>query len=119
MADGFNRRRALSLMAAASATGAGAWPGIGYSRSGFAHKVGHRSGMPWLYSPDQLQAELMLLRLVQDPAVKAIQAKLKTELAAGQRAKLPDAAATLDAERMAGPQAWWGRHGRGQSRCNL
>jgi hypothetical protein len=91
MASGFDRRRALSLMGAASAVGAAAWPVIGLTRKASRHRV-----VPWLYSPEQLQAELMLLRLIQDPEVKAIQAKLKTELAAGQRAKLPDAVATLD-----------------------
>lgn len=95
MAYGFDRRRALSLIAAGSATGAAAWPGIGLARTA-ARSGARRAVVPWLYSPEQLQAELMLLRLIQDPAVKAIQAKLKTDLAAGERAKLPDAAASLD-----------------------
>ena len=91
MAYGFDRRRALSLIAAGSAAGLAVSPGLGLARA-----AARRAAMPWLYSPDQLQAELWLLRLIRDPAVMAIQARLKAKLAAGERVKLPDAAATLD-----------------------
>ena len=91
MAYEFDRRRALSLLSAGAAAGLAGAPGLGLARTAARH-----AAMPWLYSPDQLQAELWLLRLIEDPAVKAIQAKLRAELAAGERVKLPDAATTLD-----------------------
>ena len=53
MAYEFDRRRALSLMAAGSATGLAFSPGLGLART-----AARRAAMPWLYSPDQLQAEL-------------------------------------------------------------
>ena len=95
MAYGFDRRRALALVFAGSAAGAVGWPGTGLARTA-ARAHAHPAAMPWLYSPDQLRAELMLLRLIEDPAVKAIQAKLRSDLAKGERFKMPDAAATLD-----------------------
>ena len=91
MAYEFNRRSALTLMGAGSAAGLAASPGLILARAATRH-----AAMPWLYSPEQLQAERWLLRLIADPAVKAIQARLRAELAAGERFKLPDAAATLD-----------------------
>lgn len=91
MAYGFDRRRALSLLGAGAAAGLAFTPGLSLART-----AARRAAMPWLYSPDQLQAELWLLRLIRDPAVKAIQARLRAELAAGERSKMADAAATLD-----------------------
>ncbi|MBU6267530.1 MAG: hypothetical protein KGN34_08315 [Sphingomonadales bacterium] len=51
---------------------------------------------PLLYSAEQLQCELWLLKLEQDPAVIAIQQKLYLALAESARARIPDAARTLD-----------------------
>ncbi|MEO6717252.1 MAG: hypothetical protein ABIM50_08405 [Novosphingobium sp.] len=91
MAYEINRRSALTVMGAGAAAGLTVSPGFSLART-----AARRTAMPWLYSPDQLQAELWLLRLIQEPAVKAIQAKIRADLAVGDRAKLPDAAATLD-----------------------
>ena len=91
MAYEFDRRSALSLVGVGAAAGLAALPGLGLART-----AARRRAMPWLYSPEQLQGELWLLRLIRDPAVKAIQARLRGDLAAGERFKLPDAAATLD-----------------------
>ena len=71
MAYEFDRRRALSLVGAGAATGLAASPGLSLART-----AARRGAVPWLYSPDQLQGELWLLRLIQDPAVGAIQAKI-------------------------------------------
>ena len=62
---------------------------------GWAHAAA-KAARPWLYSPEQLQSELFVLKLEQDPAVMEIQAKLRAKLAGGERAKLPDAARNLD-----------------------
>ena len=84
-----DRRRALSLMAtgavAASFTG---WPKLDLAKAA--------SPAPWLATPAQVAAEKMLLQVEGDPAVRRIQARLRTELAATPRALIPDAAATLD-----------------------
>jgi hypothetical protein len=78
-------RRGAMLLAAAGA----ASPALAaYARAGKA--------MPWLYSPDQLAAERMVITIERDPAVKAIQAKVRWDLAASKRGKLPDAARNLD-----------------------
>ena len=90
MAFGIDRRGAMTTLAAAGAAGVA-------GRAGAAARTAARhAAMPWLYSPEQLQAELMLLQLLQDPGVRQIQARLKASLAATDRARLPDAAATLD-----------------------
>ena len=52
--------------------------------------------MPWLYSADQLASERMLLAIERDPAVKAIQAKIRADLAASPRGQLPASARFLD-----------------------
>lgn len=58
---------------------------------------GRRSkAMPWLWSPDQLAVERMILVIERDPAVKAIQAKLRAELVTEKRYRMPSAARTLD-----------------------
>jgi hypothetical protein len=84
-----DRRTALALLAggAVAATASG-WPAL-------AQGAAQRQ-VPWLASPQQLAAEKLILLVEQDPQVKAIQAQLKAELAAGPRAQIPDAAATLD-----------------------
>lgn len=79
------RRGALGLMAGASA--AVSWPGVAF---------GQRKDRPWLATPAQIEAETMFLALIDDPAVKAVQAKLKADLSATPRDRMPDAAATLD-----------------------
>lgn len=83
---GLSRRTALGLMSAgavAAITGCSA--GKDEAESG-----------PWLASPVQREAEDMLLKIEADPAVKAIQDKVRADLASGPRFKIPDAAATLD-----------------------
>lgn len=77
------RRSALALLAASAAT-----PALSAAR--------RRAAMPWLYSLDQLRSEQFVLAIEQDPAVKAIQAKIRKDLAAGNRFKLPSAARFLD-----------------------
>jgi hypothetical protein len=85
-----DRRGALSLLAKAAvgATAIG-WPELSWAKPTMS--------MPWLASPEQLAAEQMILEIERDPQVKAIQAKLKTDLAGSARAQhIPAAAATLD-----------------------
>jgi hypothetical protein len=86
--SGLDRRETLSLMATgALAATAASWPGLTRAAA---------SARPWLATPEQVAAEKMLLEVEQDAAVKAIQAKLKADLAATPRAQIPSAAATLD-----------------------
>jgi hypothetical protein len=86
-----DRRAALSGLAlGAGALAANGWPGMGIARAAA------RGAMPWLASPQQLEAEQMLMQVERDPQVKAIQAKLRADLAASTRAQMPAAAATLD-----------------------
>ena len=85
-----DRRTTLSQLAlGAGALTATAWPGMSIARA--AHRP-----MPWLASSQQLEAEQMLLQVERHPQVKAIQAKLRADLAASDRARIPAAAATLD-----------------------
>ena len=77
------RRGALALLAASAATPA-------------LSAVRRRRAMPWLWSPEQYRSELMVLQLERDPAVKAIQARVRKDLAASTRGKIPDAARFLD-----------------------
>jgi hypothetical protein len=51
---------------------------------------------PLLATPEQIEAETMLLGLLTDPELKALQASLKTELAATPRGQMSDGAARLD-----------------------
>ncbi|TAL00580.1 MAG: hypothetical protein EPO08_13165 [Rhodospirillaceae bacterium] len=52
--------------------------------------------LPFLATPEQIDAEKTLLHLLKDPEVRRIQAKLKTDLAATPRGRMEDAAARLD-----------------------
>jgi hypothetical protein len=84
--ESLDRRAALSLFSAiAVASVAGVGGGAGAS-----------TGAPWLASPEQIEAESLVLRLMQDPEVLRLQAKLKTDLAATPRGQMKDAAARLD-----------------------
>ncbi len=87
MAAVTDRRSVLALIGAAGA----ALPFPVLARS-----APQGAPVPWLASPEQLLCERMLLQLIEDPQVKAIQAQLRAELAASPRAQLPDAAANLD-----------------------
>ncbi|MCX7865058.1 MAG: hypothetical protein N2423_08510, partial [Novosphingobium sp.] len=51
---------------------------------------------PWLWTPEQEQAEKMLLLLERDADVRAIMAQMRGRLAASPRGAIPDARATLD-----------------------
>ncbi len=81
-----DRRTALALLGA----GVAALPG------GALAKAARRRPLPWMASPEQIWAERIVMQLSADPAVKRIQAQVRTELMARDRARLPDAAATLD-----------------------
>ena len=83
----FTRRGALSLAAASAASGALAAP---------ARRARRAAAMPWLYTADQLASERFLLAIERDPRVKAIQARIRTDLAASKRGQMPDSAKTLD-----------------------
>jgi len=81
-----NRRSALGLLGLSAA--AGVLP---------RYAVAATVVRPWLGTPAQAAAERMLLQLLKDPAIIALQARIRANLAAGPRAKgLPDAARTLD-----------------------
>jgi hypothetical protein len=81
-----NRRTALALLSATAAASAMPRPGLAAT-----------TARPWLGSPAQAAAERMLLELLNDPALKRLQADIRTELAASPRARtIPDAARTLD-----------------------
>lgn len=51
---------------------------------------------PVLATPEQIEAETALLRLLNDPEIKAAQAKLKAELAATPTGRTPAGAARID-----------------------
>lgn len=51
---------------------------------------------PWLATPEQIEMERMLLQLSEDPEVRRIKAKLKADIGATARARIPDAAARLE-----------------------
>lgn len=79
-----DRRTLLSLVSAVLAGAAG--------RIGAAVPAPR----PVLATPDQIEAERILLGLLADPGLKRIQAQLKADLAATPRGRIKDAAATLD-----------------------
>lgn len=79
------RRGAIALLAASAAS-----PALAARR---ARRV---AAMPWLYSLDQLRCEQFVLAIERDPAVKAIQARVRKDLAASRRGALPAAARFLD-----------------------
>lgn len=51
---------------------------------------------PWFATPEQIEIERLLLRLRDDPEVGRIKARLKADIGATARARIPDAAARLD-----------------------
>jgi hypothetical protein len=52
---------------------------------------------PWLGTPRQIAAERMVLTLLKDPAIRKLQAQIRAELAASDRARtIADAMKTLD-----------------------
>ncbi len=51
---------------------------------------------PWLATPAQIEAEQNLLTLLQDPALKQVQAGIRAKLAATPRGQTPEGAARLD-----------------------
>lgn len=84
---GISRRTTLGLMSAgavAALTGCS------------AGKEAAQGDGPWLATPEQIEAERMLLEIEADPAVAAIKDKLRVTLSAEARAQMPDAAKTLD-----------------------
>lgn len=81
-----DRRGALALL------GAGAAPGI-LPGGALAKSL---AGQPWLATPEQIRAERMVVELLRDAEIKRIQGEVRAELAGWPRARLPDAAATLD-----------------------
>jgi hypothetical protein len=83
-----DRRTALALIGAGGAVAA--LPAGARAAAALPDK-------PWLYSPEQAEAEAWIMRLERDAEIKALQARIRTALAAGHRAQtLPSAAATLD-----------------------
>ena len=80
------RRSTLALLGASAV--AGASPRLSLAAT---------AARPWLATPAQVTAERMLLALLKDPAIKRLQAEIRTELAASPRARtIPDAARMLD-----------------------
>jgi hypothetical protein len=84
-----NRRTALSLMSAGAMISAFGAP------AGAREAAPHRR--PVLATPEQIKAELALLRLLADPALEAAQARVKAELAATPKGQTPDGAVRIDA----------------------
>jgi hypothetical protein len=80
------RRCALALLSAGAASAGWPGPGIAFSPP----------PRPWLATDEQIAAETMLLALLPDPRIRAIQAGLRAELAATPRGRIADAARTLD-----------------------
>ena len=81
------RRTALSLMAS-GALAAATRPG-----AAFAQAAGPT---PRLATPAQIEAEQQLLTLLQDPALKPLQSKIRDSVASTARGKRPEAAALID-----------------------
>ena len=83
-----NRRTALKMMSVGGAVAS--WPGSAFSAVA-------KAPTPWLYSPEQAEAEAWILRLEADSDIKHLQSKIRAELAVSHRAQtIPAAAATLD-----------------------
>ena len=81
-----SRRTALAALGATTAT-LGALPRLALAAA---------SPQPWLAIPAQIEAETILLALLQDPEIRRLQAEIRDELAASPRAiNIPDAARTL------------------------
>jgi hypothetical protein len=83
-----DRRAALTLFTAGITAAALAQPGLGFAAV--------KRALPFLATPDQVAAEASLRHLLKDSELKRLQRQLRAELAASPRARLPDAAATLD-----------------------
>lgn len=81
----FTRRTALTLMSA----------GAAMAVTGCSGK-GKGDEKPWLWTPEQEQAETWLLAIEQDPDVRAIKGKVREKLIRSPRALIPDAQLTLD-----------------------
>lgn len=81
-----NRRSTLALMGASAA--AGALPRLAFAAP---------ASRPWLATPAQVAAEQMILTLLEDPAIKSLQAEIRTHLSQTPRAQsLPSAMSTVD-----------------------
>ncbi|MEJ5978340.1 hypothetical protein WG901_16930 [Novosphingobium sp. PS1R-30] len=84
----FHLTRRSALAAFGATTAAGLAPNIALAAT---------AARPWLATPPQLRAEAILRQLLQDPALKALQATIRAKLAASPRAQtLPDAARLVD-----------------------
>ena len=84
----FDRRTTLALIGVGSAAA---------SLPARAHSAVAKPHTPWLYSPEQAEAEAWIMRLEVDPDIKHLQSKIRAELAVSHRAQtIPAAAATLD-----------------------
>ncbi|MDR2857326.1 MAG: hypothetical protein LBV50_05710 [Novosphingobium sp.] len=80
------RRSTLALLGAGAAMGTA--PRLGFATTPVR---------PWLATPAQVAAEAMLLALLEDPAIRGLQARIRAGLAATPRARsIPDAARTID-----------------------
>jgi hypothetical protein len=80
------RRSTLALLGASA--GVGALPQFALAATGTR---------PWLATPAQVEGERIILAVLEDPAIKSLQAEIRTTLAASPRAQaLPDAASTID-----------------------
>jgi hypothetical protein len=85
MTASLDRRAALAALGASGAATA------------FPRTLRAASPHPWLATPAQIAAERTVLELLEDPAVKRLQAKLRGELGASPRARaIPDAARKVD-----------------------
>lgn len=80
------RRTALTLLAGGIAAASTASPQIAKAAA----------ALPRLATPEQIEAERVILSLLPDPALKQLQATLAAELATTPRGKMPNAAARLN-----------------------
>ncbi len=80
------RRSTLALLGASA--GASALPGLARAAA---------ASHPWLATPAQIEGERIILAVLQDPALKSLQAEIRATLAATPRAQsIPDAARTIE-----------------------
>jgi hypothetical protein len=61
---------------------------LALARPGTVRAAG--AALPWLATPEQIEAEQNLLALLQDPALHQVQAGIKAQLAATPRGKTPE-----------------------------
>src|SRR5579871_6221582 len=85
-----SRRTAISLLSAGAASAA-----IGRPGSTFAASASHGSE-PILATPQQVEAEKTLLKLLKEPRLKQVQAAIRSKWAATPRGQSRDGAARLD-----------------------